>query len=93
MSALWRRLVFGCFWGAIFWLALLIMGGGIAGSLVDQSTAPQTTLRAGEGISRPVDVAAGVRFRERYGWHVIAGAVVLAAAGTLSGILPGTRRK
>jgi hypothetical protein len=93
MSVPLRRLAFGCFWCGVFWIALLTIGGGIAASMASQPATTQTAIRPGEGVSRPVDVAAGVEFRERYGWHVALGAVLLAAAGTFTGILPGTRRK
>lgn len=88
-----RRLAPGCFWSGAFLIALPTIGGGVAGSMASRSPTTQTAVRPGEDLSLPVDVAEGVEFRERHGWHVALGVVLLAAVGTFTGSLPGTRRK
>jgi hypothetical protein len=89
-----RVLLFGLFWFGILWMALMVIGGGIASSASKGPHAPpgasvQHSSESGERLG----YAAGADFNDRYRLWVIAGAAVLASAGTLTGILPGTRRK
>lgn len=93
MSVLVRRLAFGCFWSGVFWIALLTIGQGIAGSMAGGRSAPASgTVQQGHGEAVR-GLEAGIPFRERYGLHVVVASVALAAAGTVTGLLPGTRRK
>ena len=89
-----RRVVFGLFWFGIFWFALMVIGGGVAGAVAGAKSAPPgATFDQGYEAGQRAGYAAGIEFRERYGRWIALGAVVLSAAGTLTGILPGTRAK
>lgn len=90
-----RRVLFGIFWFGVFTLALLTIGGGIAGASASGEVSAQTQAGARPGFSEgyQVGVAAGAEFRERYGRLVVASAAVLAAAGSFVGLLPGTRKQ
>lgn len=88
-----RRLLFGTFWFVIFSLALLVIGGGIAGAIASSETpATGEGFRAGYSRGYETGAAAGIEFRERYGWVVLTIAGLLAAGGSIAGILPGTRK-
>ena len=94
MGVILRRLVFGCFWFAVFWVALSVIGGGIATSIASTRPPPDTaSVKKNYSHAPELDPAAAAEFRERHGLYVILGAVALATAGTLAGVLPGTRRK
>jgi len=88
-----RRALFCVFWFGVFWIALLIIGGGLAGVHL-AGTAPTEDVSVQPGFQRDYQagVVEGVRFRERYGTWVLAGAAGLALAGTFTQILPGTKR-
>jgi hypothetical protein len=89
-----RVLLFGLFWFGILWMALIVICGGIASSASKSTPAPTgATVQHGPDSAERVGHAAGADFNERYGPWIMTGAAVLAAAGTLTGILPGTRRK
>lgn len=84
-----RRILFGLFWFAIIWMGLLVAGLGLTGAL---QVRPEPTMGEGFSSSYEVGVEAGAKFRERYGWIVITVAGLLAAGGSIAGILPGTRK-
>jgi|GEM_PF-4234613 len=86
-------MLFCLFWFGIFWVALLIIGGGIAGAHV-AGPAPlaDTSVQQGIRYGYQAGVVEGVQFRERYGTWVMLGAAVLALAGMFAQILPGTKR-
>lgn len=89
-----RVLIFGLFWFAIFWGALTVICGGIASSSTTGAPPVGTAVQRGGNVAERVNnYAAGADFNERYRVWITTGAAVLAAAGTLAGILPGTRRK
>ena len=89
-----RVLLFGLFWFAIFWGALTVICGGIASSSSPGATPPAgaAVQHSGDPAKR-TDYAAAADFNERYRVWIIVGAAILAASGTVPGILPGTRRK
>jgi hypothetical protein len=89
-----RVFIFGLFWFAIFWGALTVVCGGIASSSTAGAPPVSTSVQPGGNVAERVNnYAAAADFNERYRVWIIAGAAVLAAAGSLPGILPGTRRK
>jgi len=89
-----RRLVFGLFWFGVFWVALIVIGGGIAGAMAGAKSAPPGgNFEQGYESGQRAGSAAGIQFRQRHGTWVCAGAAVLAAAGSVTGVLPGTRRR
>jgi hypothetical protein len=92
MGVILRRLVFGLFWFGVFWIAILIIGGGIAASTADAPPPPPGASYQ-KGFVHHRETRAGIEFRDQYGYWVIGVAAVLAAACTAAGILPGTRRK
>jgi hypothetical protein len=87
-----RRFSFGLFWFGLFWVATLIVGAGLTGAMKAPPVAP-----AGESVSagssrRPDPTGEGVgEFRDRHGTAALAVAAALAALGTFSGVLPGTK--
>lgn len=94
MDVVLRRVAFGCFWFAAFWVALNVIGGGIATSIAGTRPPPDTaSVKKNYSHAPEIDPSASAEFRERYGFYVILGAVALATAGTLAGVLPGTRRR
>lgn len=94
MGTMLRRLGFGCFWFAVFWVGLSVICGGVAGSIAgSKGPAPGAGFKQGYSQGYEAGLVAGAEFRERYGHYVIIGAALLAAAGTLAGVLPGTRRQ
>lgn len=88
-----RCFAFGCFWAVIFWLGLSVICGGVATSM--SGAPPPGGLGLKKGYTQGYDpsFAAGAEFRERYGHYVMIAAAALSAAGTIVGVLPGTRRK
>lgn len=94
MGIVLRRLTFGCFWFAVFWVALNVIGGGIATSIAGTRPPPDAaSVKKNYSYAPEIDPSASAEFRERYGFYVILGAVGLAAVGTVAGVLPGTRRR
>jgi len=94
MGIVLRRLAFGCFWFAVFWVGLSVIGGGIATSIASSKPPPDTVgIKKNYSHAPELDPAAAAEFREYYGHYVLLGAAILAAAGTFAGVLPGTRRK
>jgi hypothetical protein len=92
MAVKLRRAAFGFFWFGVFWIALLTIAGGISGATTAKIPSRQTSVQPGSQHSPQPDVAAGVEFRERHGTWIIIGAAALATIGTVTGVLPGTRR-
>jgi hypothetical protein len=84
-----RRVLFATFWFVIFWLALLVAGLGITDSL---QARPSPGSAEGFRSGYEAGAAAGAEFRDRYGWVVLTVAGLLAAGGSIAGILPGTRK-
>ena len=87
-----RRALFGIFWFGVFWVALMAVGGGISASMV--AGPPPAGVTASQGHKHAIEAGskAGVEFQEKYGRWVMVSAAVLAAACTLGGVLPGTRK-
>jgi hypothetical protein len=92
-----KRVAFGIVWFFVLWLGAGMVGGGIAGVLAQAHTSPPTAAAKtfSEGYSRGYDVGriAGREFGHRYGALILGGALVVSIAGTVTGFLPGTRRK
>jgi hypothetical protein len=87
-----RRALFGLFWFGVLWMALAVIGGGIADSLAPaHSSATASQVQGGEP-RKPGSGEAARGFHARYGTIVLASAALLALGGTLAGILPGTKR-
>jgi hypothetical protein len=88
-----RRSLFCLFWFAIFWVALMTVGAGIAGSYAgSHASQKDTNFQQGFVHGYQAGAVAGARFRQQYGLWIVAGAAVLAVAGTVSQVLPGTKR-
>ncbi len=88
-----RRVMFATFWFVVLAMALLVAGGGIAGSLAGGQAPPTGEgFFAGYNHGYQAGAAAGAEFRARYGWVVLTVAGLLAAGGSIAGVLPGTRK-
>lgn len=89
-----RRVLFGIFWFGVIWVALMVVGGGIAGSIAGASAVkPGEYVAEGDRLGQVAGSEAGAEFAEKYGTHVLIAAAALAALGTGTGKLPGTRRQ
>jgi Na+(H+)/acetate symporter ActP len=87
-----RRALFGLFWFGVLWMATIIVGAGVTGAMRAPAPAPAGETFRG-GPPRPADpTGEGIgEFRERHGTVAVAVAAALAALGSFSGVLPGTR--
>lgn len=92
MRGLVRRMAFGLFWFGVFWVALLVVGTGIAGAVAGEGPPPNASFSQGPDRGHPAESVAGRQFQERYGRWVVVVAAMAAASCTVAGILPGTRR-
>lgn len=89
-----RRILFGLFWFGVLWLAIMVVGGGIAGATrVTVPPPPGEGVREGERRRYDPGGEGVGEFRDRYGTLAVGIAAVLAVLGTCSGVLPGTRSR
>jgi predicted phage tail protein len=92
-----KRIAFGIIWFFVFWLGAGMIGGGIAGILAQSHTSTPAAANQtfSEGYSRGYEVGqvAGREFGRKYGLLILGGALIVSIAGTVAGVLPGTRRK
>jgi hypothetical protein len=86
-----RRALFGLFWFGVLWMALAVIGGGIADSLAPAHGSATASQVQGQP-RKPGSGEAARSFHSKYGTIVLASAALLALGGTLAGILPGTKR-
>jgi hypothetical protein len=79
-----QRLVFAIIWSVVLFIGSFIMATGIAGGIAgakDPEHGAEARAHAGEYVADNFT-----------GW-IFAGSVVIATAGSLFGVLPGTREK
>jgi hypothetical protein len=87
-----RRVAFGLFWFGLFWATTLIVGAGLTGAMTAPPVAPAGEAVRSGNARRYDPTGEGVsEFRERHGAVALAVAAALAALGTFSGVLPGTK--
>lgn len=87
-----KRIVFGIVWFVVFWFGGLVIGGAVAGGIAGAKVQPGS-LSEGFDKGKEVGHAAGAEFGQKYGGHMLIGALVLAIGGTAFGVLPGTKKK
>ena len=85
-----KRIVFAVIWFLVFYVGSLAVVGGVRGVLTYQESAPQglTKDEVVQRISRE-NQAHGYK----YSFVYFLGALVLSIGGTVSGILPGTKKR
>jgi len=83
-----KRALFGVIWFFALTLFGLIGAGAVVGFTVDNKV-PAVNFADGYAKGR----AAGEEFRRNYGGVIVLGALALSIAGTVAGVLPGTRRR
>lgn len=87
-----KRYVFGVIWFIVFSFGGLFLGGAIVGGIAGaQVEAGGISEAAAKG--HQAGHAAGAEFGRKYSGLIFLGALVLAVAGTATGVLPGTRKK
>ena len=78
-----KRFLLGAGWFAILWIGFMFLGGMVVGAMASTGTTdPAQAARLGS--------EAGAAFSAQYGGVVFLSALLIAAAGTLAGWLPGT---
>ena len=89
-----RRVLVGMLWILAFWIGIVMLGGGIVGAIAGAKAGMQTQggviegWKAGRTAGRP----AGHEFGRKYTGFIFLGSVILGIAGTVTGILPGTKK-
>ena len=78
-----KKLIFGLMWFVVIFLVSYIVGGIIYVNVheIDASGGMQTAIETGRA------------FRAAYLNYFLIGSLILAIIGTVTGILPGTKRK
>lgn len=80
-----KRLLLGIGWFVLLWLGGMMVGGAVAGAIATSANPdPSRAVQTGTD--------AGARFAVQYGGLVQLGAIAVAAIGTLTGLLPGTKK-
>jgi hypothetical protein len=91
-----KRIIFGIIWFIVFWFGTLIIGSiiyGLAGhgsELVNQSMNAANSDEAYDAGNK-IGHAAGLEFSQKYGRIIRFSSLLLAVAGALTGVLPGTK--
>jgi hypothetical protein len=81
-----KRVLMGIVWFIVLYLGVLIIGGAIVGALAGAGQPnPQQAAQAGR--------LAGNDFGQTYGALILIGSLLVAIAGSVTGILPGTKKK
>jgi hypothetical protein len=79
-----RKVCFGFVWFIAFYLIICMVAGGIAGAAAgSEHTSVEAAQRAG--------AEAGAKIVHEYQGYMLALAAMLAAMGSIGGVLPGTR--
>jgi hypothetical protein len=87
-----KRAFFGAIW--FFALAFLgVVGGGAVVGFMAGSKIQATNIADGYAKGREAGSIVGAEFGRNYTGVIVLGALVLSVAGTVLGVLPGTRRR
>src|SRR6187402_2519115 len=94
MSKNVKKIAFGFLWFVAIWFGSLMIGGMISGSIAGgkagaETKSPADAYKKGQEIGQK----AGEEFGRKYGLVLLFGAFIIASAGTISGVLPGTDNK
>ncbi len=80
-----KRILLGCVWFVVIYLVVSAIGGGIVGAMAGSGTGG---FEEGYGAGSQ----AGQEFGEKWGTLILVGSLLIAIAGTATGILPGTKK-
>jgi hypothetical protein len=81
-----KRIVVGVIWFLVLFFGILFVGSAIVGGIAGSKT-------RGEQQGAVVGERAGRAFGERYGTVILLGSLLIAVAGSATGVLPGTRAR
>lgn len=87
-----KRIVFGVLWFLFLSFAGVVVGSAIAGAVAGSKVTAGSTSE-GYAKGQHAGQAAGAEFGQKYTGVILLGALVVSVAGTITGILPGTRKK
>lgn len=79
-----KKIFLGIVWFLVIWIGSLAIGGAIVGSL---TASKADTVEQAQQLS----YQAGQQFGIKYGGIIFISALVLTIAGTVTGVLPGTK--
>ena len=79
-----KRVVCGVVWFLVLWFGILLLGSALVGGIAGSKTpSGQQGAVVGE--------RAGRAFGAKYGTLILLGSLLIAVAGSATGVLPGTR--
>jgi hypothetical protein len=81
-----KRIVFGVVWFLVLFFGILFVGSAVVGGIAGSRT-------QGQQQGAIVGERAGRAFGEKYGTMILLGSLLIAVAGSATGVLPGTRTR
>lgn len=84
-----KRILIGLVWFVGIWFLARVVCGAIVGGIASSHLAAQVV---GQAQGYAVGQRAAIEFFQQYGLLVLLGSLAAAVVGTITGVLPGTRR-